>query len=84
MALFFIEPNPGLKGSLSRLPARSLLLLRRGVHRTPATSRASFREGNKPCKNKKQRLDECLHSRKFLFFYFYRARARDEIDAQHL
>ena len=29
-------------GSMSRLPARSLLLLRRGVHRTPATRLALF------------------------------------------
>ena len=37
-----IEPNPGLEGSMSRLPARSLLLLRRGVHWTPATRLALF------------------------------------------
>jgi len=29
-------------GSMSRLPARSLLLLRRGVHQTPATRLALF------------------------------------------
>ena len=45
-----IEPNPVLEGSMSRLPARSLLLLRRGVHRTPATRLALlflplFKEG---------------------------------------
>ena len=35
------EPNSGLEVRSSRLPTRSLLLLRKGVHRTPAKSRAS-------------------------------------------
>ena len=43
-----IEPNPGLEGSRSRLPARSLLLLRRGVHWTPATRLAQAFIGRKP------------------------------------
>ena len=36
------EAHTGLEGSRSRLPARSVLLLRRGVHRTPAPRLALF------------------------------------------
>ena len=42
--LFFAlnEPNPGLEGSKSRLPARSLLLQSRVIHRMTATRLALF------------------------------------------
>ena len=45
----------GVAGSMSRLPARSLLLLRRGAHQTPATRLAILVAINKftcfDCKN---------------------------------
>jgi len=46
--LFFAlnEPNPGLEGSKSRLPARSLLLQSRVIHRMTATRLALFIKKN--------------------------------------
>ena len=46
--LFFAlnEPNPGLEGSNSRLPARSLLLQSRVIHRMTATRLALFIKKN--------------------------------------
>ena len=40
------EPNPGLEGSKSRLPARSLLLQSRVIHRMTATRLALFIKKN--------------------------------------
>ena len=42
LALLRFAPHQSLRDSFSRLPARSLLLLRRGVHWTPATPRGSL------------------------------------------
>ena len=67
--LFFAlnEPNPGLEGSKSRLPARSLLLQSRVIHRMTATRLALFIKKN---------LKGCC------FFVFIGRKPADEVDAK--